>query len=179
VPGACFEAVGALLPSDMSPVCSALVMSDRTQCSSSRLVGGVEMDGDALIMIRVLACFSVRTVMSNGVDVNGGEVPCAVLAGGPRGLVASDCRVDATERRDGGGDDDNPWRSRSNTLPRCGKATFFTTWNDANETYKYNFKAELEGDEAPCSGVSRCGGQEVWEISTSRCVIHKLVRLTL
>jgi hypothetical protein len=43
-------------------------MSDKTLNSSSRLVGGVEMEGDALDMARTSTCFSVWTVMLESVD---------------------------------------------------------------------------------------------------------------
>jgi hypothetical protein len=57
-----------------STACSILVDSDSTLASSPRLVGGVEMDGDALDMARASACLSVRTVMFDRVeDVEVGE----------------------------------------------------------------------------------------------------------
>src|SRR5688572_27479585 len=69
--------------------CSILVVSDSTLCSSSRLVGGVEMEGDALDMMRMSACFSVCTVMFDSVDeVDVGEASRAAMVECSRGLVA-------------------------------------------------------------------------------------------
>jgi hypothetical protein len=56
-------------------------VSDKTLYSSSRLVGGVEMEGDALDMMRTSACFSVWTVMLDKVDeVDVGEAFRAAMA---------------------------------------------------------------------------------------------------
>lgn len=68
-------------------------MSDTMLYSSSRLVGGVEMEGDALDMMRTSACFSVWTVMLDSVDdVDVGDASRAAMASGAqsrgRGCVA-------------------------------------------------------------------------------------------
>lgn len=53
---ACSSAVGLVEASSyISIVCSSFVISDMTLASSSRLVGGVEMGGDALDVARALA----------------------------------------------------------------------------------------------------------------------------
>lgn len=54
--------------SKLSTTCSILGISERTLASSPRLVGGVEMEGDALDIARSSACLSVRTVMLDRVD---------------------------------------------------------------------------------------------------------------
>ena len=57
-----------------STACSILVISDMTLASSPRLVGGVEMEGDALDVARASPCLSVCTVMLERVeDVEVGE----------------------------------------------------------------------------------------------------------
>lgn len=74
-----------------STICSILGISEATLASSPRLVGGVEMDGDALDMARMSACLSVRTVMLDTVeDVDVGEVSRSAMVVGDKGCNA--CR---------------------------------------------------------------------------------------
>ena len=56
-------------------------MSEATLCSSPRLVGGVEVGGDALIEERDVACFSVSTAMHETVDIiDAGDVSLSAMA---------------------------------------------------------------------------------------------------
>jgi hypothetical protein len=88
------------VPKD-SASCSTFVASESTLYSSSRLVGGVEMEGDALDMARTSTCFSVCTVMLDSVeDVDVGEASRAAMARALRERLARcDGRVGATQRR--------------------------------------------------------------------------------
>lgn len=68
-------ATGVEASSWTSTGCSIFAASDRMLASSPRLVGGVEVGGDALVVLRDAACFSVWTVMLDNVDeVDVGDV---------------------------------------------------------------------------------------------------------
>jgi hypothetical protein len=148
--------VGALLPSAMSPACSAFVLSDRTLYSSSRLVGGVEIDGDALDMIRASTCFSVRTVMLDSVDdVDDGEASRAAMAGGSRGLVALrlSCWGEvATRWREGWRGSVAPAQQHCQSIRAASKRRF-SRREIMPTTHARMIQADFEGDEAPCSKV--------------------------
>jgi hypothetical protein len=111
---------------------SVFAFSDCTLYSSSRLVGGVDMEGDALDMMRASICFSVWTVMLESVeDVDVGDASRAAMFGKAQLLVALRWVVlrrgsDAKERS-------MVWATRdarAATVPkctRCKQATTFAT----------------------------------------------------
>lgn len=79
-PGVLGNARGVESSSASSKTCSTLVTSESTLASSSKLVGGVELEGDALDIAQILACLSVCTVIFDRVDdVDAGEMPLSAM----------------------------------------------------------------------------------------------------